>query len=65
MRQSMFKELWNKMFYSGSRLYLFIGINVIVFLVLGILRLEYLFTRDIAITNWLQLLKTRISKIPC
>ncbi|MFD2162050.1 rhomboid family intramembrane serine protease [Paradesertivirga mongoliensis] len=55
MKQSMFKELWNKMFYSGSRLYLFIGINVIVFLVLGILRLEYLFTRDIAITNWLQL----------
>lgn len=43
------------MFYSGSRLYLFIGINVIVFLVLGILRLEYLYTKTTSITDWLQL----------
>ncbi|MGV3510259.1 MAG: rhomboid family intramembrane serine protease [Sphingobacteriaceae bacterium] len=55
MRQSIFKELWNKMFYSGSRLYLFIGINTIVFLVLGLLRLEWLFTRNITATTWLQL----------
>ena len=54
MRQSIFKELWNKMFYSGSRVYLFIGINVIVFLILGLLKLEWLFTRDTAISNWLR-----------
>lgn len=54
MRQSIFKELWNKMFYSGSRLYLFIGINTIVFLVLGLLRLEWLFTSTTSITDWLQ-----------
>ena len=55
MRQSMFKELWNKMFYSGSRLYLFIGINVIVFLVLGLLQLESLFSSDrqAPISTWL------------
>ena len=42
------------MFYSGSRVYLFIGINVIVFLILGLLKLEWLFTRDTAISNWLR-----------
>jgi membrane associated rhomboid family serine protease len=54
MRQSIFKELWNKMFYSGSRLYLFIGINVIVFLVLGLLKLEFLFMGETSISTWLQ-----------
>jgi membrane associated rhomboid family serine protease len=54
MRQSIFKELWNKMFYSGSRLYLFIGINTIVFLVLGLLRLEWLFTKNVFISEWLK-----------
>ncbi|MEJ6981847.1 rhomboid family intramembrane serine protease [Pedobacter sp. P351] len=55
MKQSIFKELWNKMFYSGSRLFLFIGINVLVFLVLGLLRLEWLFTKSYSITEWLSL----------
>jgi len=55
MRQSIFKELWNKMFHSGSRLYLFIGINIVLFLLLGILRLEYLFTRSVWASEWLQL----------
>lgn len=54
MRQSIFKELWNKMFYSGSRLYLFIGINTIVFLVLGLLRLEWLFNKSVFISEWLK-----------
>ena len=53
MRQSIFKDLWNKMFYSGSRLYLFIGINVVIFLVLGLLRLEALVTKVSSITQWL------------
>lgn len=55
MKQSIFKELWNKAFYSGSRLYLFIGINVLVFLLLNFLKLEYLFTKDTAASKWLQL----------
>ena len=54
MRQSIFKELWNKMFYSGSRLYLFIGINTIVFVLLGLLRLEWLFTKNVLISEWLK-----------
>jgi membrane associated rhomboid family serine protease len=55
MKQSIFNELWNKMFHSGSKLYLFIGINAIVFLVLGLLRLEYLFSRNFSTAEWLQL----------
>lgn len=43
------------MFHSGSRLYLFIGINIIIFLLLGLLRLEYLFTRSVSASQWLQL----------
>lgn len=43
------------MFHSGSRLYLFIGINIVLFLLLGILRLEYLFTRSVWASEWLQL----------
>jgi len=36
MNRSIFGELWYKMFHSGSRLNLFIGINVLVFLIIGI-----------------------------
>lgn len=54
MTQSIFKDLWNKMFYSGSRLYLFIGINVLVFLLLSFLKLEYLFTKSTSLSSWLQ-----------
>lgn len=42
------------MFYSGSRLYLFIGINVLVFLLLSFLKLEYLFTKTTSLSSWLQ-----------
>lgn len=41
------------MFYSGSRLNLFIGINVIVFVVIGLLKLEWLFTGSPTISTWL------------
>ncbi|HEX8376267.1 MAG TPA: rhomboid family intramembrane serine protease [Pedobacter sp.] len=54
MKQSIFKELWNKMFSSGSRLYLFIGINTLVFLILGFLKLEILITKNTAIADWLR-----------
>jgi len=35
MNRSILDELWFKMFHSGSRLNLFIGINVIVYLLIG------------------------------
>ena len=54
MSRSIFNELKFKMFNSGSRLNLFIGINIIVFFGLGILRtIEWLFTREIAVTTWI------------
>ncbi len=52
MNNSVFKELWYKMVHSGSRLNLFIGINIVVFLVLGIMRVfEFLFTRSVVLTE--------------
>lgn len=54
MNRSIFKELWYKMVHSGSRMNLFIGINIIVFLILGIIRVfEFLFTKETTITEWL------------
>ena len=53
MKQSIFKELWNKMFSSGSRLYLFIGINTVVFLILGLLQLIVLVTKNTLVTDWI------------
>jgi membrane associated rhomboid family serine protease len=52
MNNSVFKELWYKMIHSGSRLNLFIGINILVFLALGAMRVfEFLFTRSVELTN--------------
>lgn len=43
------------MLHSGSRLYLFIGINVLVFLVLNMTAIpEYLFTKETRLSSWLQ-----------
>ncbi len=54
MSRSIFSELKGKMIDSGSRLNLFIGINIIVFLGLGILQTaEWLLTGDKAIAGWL------------
>jgi membrane associated rhomboid family serine protease len=44
MSRSIFGELWFKMVNSGSRLNLFIGINVLVFLIIGIVAVFDLFT---------------------
>lgn len=47
MKRSVSNELWYKMVQSGSRLNLFIGINAIVFIVIGLLTVvEFLFTRE-------------------
>src|SRR5690606_24055018 len=37
MDKSLFGNLWNKVFRSGNPLYLFIGINTLVFMVLNLL----------------------------
>jgi membrane associated rhomboid family serine protease len=42
------------MVHSGSRLYLFIGINIIIFLILNLTRLiEFLFTKETPWADWL------------
>lgn len=47
MRKSIGNELWYKMVQSGSRLNLFIGINAIVFVLIGLLNVvEFLFMRE-------------------
>ncbi len=53
---SIINELKYKMLHSGSRLYLFIGINVLVFLVINLLAVfQFLFTRSTSYADWLQL----------
>ncbi|HEY0896298.1 MAG TPA: rhomboid family intramembrane serine protease [Sphingobacteriaceae bacterium] len=53
---SIINELKYKMLHSGSRLYLFIGINVLVFLVINLLAVfQFLFTRSTGYADWLQL----------
>lgn len=52
MKRSMFAELWFKMVHSGSRLNLFIGINILVFLSIGIIAVFDRFT-DGASAEWL------------
>ncbi len=54
MKRSVTNELWYKMVQSGSRLNLFIGINAIVFVVLGLLSVvEFLFTKETPLATWL------------
>src|SRR5688572_13053252 len=55
LSMSIIKELEYKIFRSGSRLYLFIGINVLIFLVINLIAVpEFLFTRTTAASDWLQ-----------
>lgn len=54
MNRSLFSELWYKMVHSGSRVNLFIGINAIVFFLLGILYvIEFLFASGLGVHSWL------------
>jgi len=53
MNKSVGSELWYKMVHSGSRLYLFIGINVIIFLILGLTAvMEFLFRGGTPLADW-------------
>lgn len=54
MNKSLFSELYYKVFQSGNRLYLFIGINVLVFLAINLFAAgEFLFAGNTAGADWL------------
>lgn len=56
MKRSVTNELWYKMVQSGSRLNLFIGINVIVFVVTSLITVaEFLFTRETPVADMVTL----------
>ncbi|MEJ7693779.1 rhomboid family intramembrane serine protease [Daejeonella sp.] len=56
MNRSIFNELYFKVFQSGSPLYLFIGINVLVFLAINLLAVgEFLTNGSGSAANWLQI----------
>ena len=54
MNSTIFTELKHKMFRSGSRMHLFIGINLIVFLIIKLIAVgEFLFTKGTPIATWI------------
>ncbi|WP_395810884.1 rhomboid family intramembrane serine protease [Daejeonella sp.] len=54
MNRSIFSELFNKAFRSGNPLFLFMGINILVFLAINFFALgEYLFGRQTSGADWL------------
>jgi len=56
MNRSIFSELYYKVFQSGNPLYLFIGINVLVFLAINLLAAgEFLTSGNDSAADWLQL----------
>jgi membrane associated rhomboid family serine protease len=56
MNRSVFSDLYNKVFRSGNPLYLFIGINVLVFLLVKLVAVaEFLFTGSTAASEWVNL----------
>jgi membrane associated rhomboid family serine protease len=56
MNRSIFSELYYKVFQSGNALYLFIGINVLVFLAINLLAAgEFITNGSDSAADWLQL----------
>ncbi len=56
MNKSLFGDLYDKVFKSGNPLYLFIGINVLIFLAINLLAtFEFLFTKNTTAADWLTL----------
>ena len=54
MNRSIFSELFNKAFRSGNPLFLFMGINILVFLAINLFALgEYLFGSQTSGADWL------------
>jgi membrane associated rhomboid family serine protease len=56
MNRSLFSDLYYKVFQSGNPLYLFIGINVLVFLLIQLVAVaEFLFSGSTASSEWIKL----------
>ncbi len=69
MNKSLFGDLYYKVFQSGNSLYLFMGINALVFLVINLLAaFEFLFTKNATLANWLTLqvsMPPYVFALPC
>jgi membrane associated rhomboid family serine protease len=54
MNKNLLNELYSKAFRSGNPLYLFIGINILVFLIIGLIAVaEFLFKTNTSLASWL------------
>ena len=54
MNKNLLNELYSKAFRSGNTLYLFIGINILVFLIIGLITVaEFLFKTNTSVASWL------------
>lgn len=54
MNKNIFSELYTKAFRSGNPLFLFIGINILVFLLIGLIAVaEFLFKTNTTVAAWL------------
>jgi membrane associated rhomboid family serine protease len=54
MNKNLLNELYSKAFRSGNPLYLFIGINILVFLIIGLIAVaEFLFKTNTSVASWL------------
>lgn len=54
MNKNILSELYFKAFRSGNPLFLFIGINILVFLVIGLITVaEFLFGSNISVADWI------------
>lgn len=54
MNKNLFSELYFKAFQSGNPLYLFIGINILVFLAIGLIAVaEFLFGGNTSLAEWI------------
>ncbi len=54
MNKNLLNELYSKAFRSGNPLYLFIGINILVFLIIGLITVaEFLFKTNTSVASWL------------
>ncbi|MDP3467282.1 MAG: rhomboid family intramembrane serine protease [Daejeonella sp.] len=54
MNKNLLNELYFKAFRSGNPLFLFIGINILIFLAIGLITVaEFLFARNTSVADWL------------
>jgi membrane associated rhomboid family serine protease len=54
MNKNLLNELYSKAFRSGNALYLFIGINILIFLIISLIAvIEFLFKTNTSVASWL------------